>query len=80
MTTLTMKQEKRLEVIQRVFRGELTVVETAMIVGVSERLKARPAREETKSVSVPAAKSGQYTVETGDTLSYLALKLLWRST
>ena len=32
-----MKQEKRLEVIQRVFRGELTVVETAMIVGVSER-------------------------------------------
>jgi hypothetical protein len=27
MTTLTMKEEKRLEVIQRVFRGELTVVE-----------------------------------------------------
>jgi hypothetical protein len=25
MTTLTMKEEKRLEVIQRVFRGELTV-------------------------------------------------------
>jgi hypothetical protein len=27
MTTLTMKEEKRLELIQRVFRGELTVVE-----------------------------------------------------
>jgi len=25
MTTLTMKEDKRLEVIQRVFRGELTV-------------------------------------------------------
>jgi NitT/TauT family transport system substrate-binding protein len=37
-------------------------------------LKSRPAREEGKSVSVPVAKSGQYTVGTGDTLSYLALK------
>ncbi len=37
MTTLTMKEEKRVEVIQRVFRGELTVVEAAMVVGVSER-------------------------------------------
>ncbi|HEV8720645.1 MAG TPA: helix-turn-helix domain-containing protein [Candidatus Binatia bacterium] len=37
MTTLTMKEEKRLEVIQRVFRGELTVVEAAMILGLSER-------------------------------------------
>jgi len=27
MTTLTMKEEKRLEIIQRVHRGELTVVE-----------------------------------------------------
>jgi hypothetical protein len=27
MTTLTMKEEKRLEIIQRVYRGELTVVE-----------------------------------------------------
>lgn len=41
---------------------------------VQNNLKARPAREEAKSVSVPAAKSGQYTVEIGDTLSYLALK------
>ena len=37
MTTLTMKEEKRLEVIQRVFRGELTVVEGGMVIGVSER-------------------------------------------
>ena len=37
MTTLTMKDEKRLEIIQRVFRGELTVVEAAVFVGVSER-------------------------------------------
>ena len=30
MTTLTMKEEKRLEIIQRVFpRGELTVMEAA---------------------------------------------------
>jgi hypothetical protein len=36
MTTLTMKEEKRLEVIQRVFRGELTVV-AGMVIGVSER-------------------------------------------
>ena len=33
MTTLTMKEEKRLEVIQRVFRGELTVVEAALVLG-----------------------------------------------
>ena len=37
MTTLTMKEEKRLELIQRVFRGELTVVEAGMVIGVSER-------------------------------------------
>jgi hypothetical protein len=37
MTTLTMKEEKRLEVIQRVFRGELTVVEAGVVIGVSER-------------------------------------------
>jgi transposase len=37
MTTLTMKEEKRLEIIQRVYRGELTVGEAALIVGVSER-------------------------------------------
>lgn len=37
-------------------------------------LKSRPAREEAKPVSAATPKSGQYTVETGDTLSYLALK------
>ena len=37
MTTLAMKEEKRLEVIQRVFRGELTVVEAGVVIGVNER-------------------------------------------
>jgi NitT/TauT family transport system substrate-binding protein len=36
-------------------------------------LKSRPAREDAK-LSASTPKSGQYTVETGDTLSYLALK------
>src|SRR5574342_139684 len=48
MTTLTMKEEKRLEIIQRVFRGKLTVVRAAMVLGVSERqcyrIKARVVR------------------------------------
>ena len=37
MTTLTMQDEKRLEIIQRVFREELTVREAATILTVSER-------------------------------------------
>jgi len=45
MTTMTMKDEKRIEAIQLVFRGELTVGEAAMILAVSERqcyrIKAR---------------------------------------
>src|SRR4030095_12596979 len=45
MTTLTMREEKRLEVIQRVFRGELTVVEAGVVIGGRERqcyrIKAR---------------------------------------
>ncbi len=32
-----MKEEKRLEIVQRVYRGELTVAEAALILGVSER-------------------------------------------
>ena len=32
-----MKDEKRLDVIQRVYRGELTVVQAALVMGVSER-------------------------------------------
>ena len=35
MTTLTMKEEKRLEIIQRVFRGELTMVEAGLKVWIS---------------------------------------------
>lgn len=45
MTTLTMKEEKRLEIVQRVFRGDLSVAQAAVVIGVSERqfyrLKAR---------------------------------------
>ena len=37
MTTLTMKDEKRLEVIQRVYRSELTVGQAALVMGLSER-------------------------------------------
>jgi transposase len=54
MTTLTMKEEKRLEVIQRVFRGELTVEEAAVIVGVSKRqcyrIKDRVTKQGAKGV------------------------------
>jgi transposase len=49
-----MKEEKRLEIVQRVFRGELTVAEAAVVIGVSERqcyrLKARVIREGAKGV------------------------------
>ena len=34
---LTMKEEKRVEVIQRVFRGEMTMAAAAPVLGVSER-------------------------------------------
>ena len=54
MTTLTMKEEKRLEIIQRMFRGELTVVEGAMVLGVSERqcyrIKGRVTEQGAKGV------------------------------
>ena len=55
MTTLMMKEEKRLELIQRVFRGELTVVvEAGKVIGVSERqcyrIKARVTRRGAKGV------------------------------
>jgi transposase len=49
-----MKEEKRLEVIQRVFRGELTVVEAGRVIGVSERqcygIKARVTKRGAKGV------------------------------
>ena len=45
MTTLTMRDEKRLDVIQRVYRNEITVLEAARTRGISERqcyrIKAR---------------------------------------
>ena len=54
MITLTMKDEKRIAVIQRVFREELTVVEAAMVLGVSERqcyrIKARVKQQGVKGV------------------------------
>ena len=54
MTTLTMQDEKRIEIIQRVFRGELTVLKAAVILGISERqcyrIKRRVHREGAKGV------------------------------
>jgi transposase len=54
MTTLTMQDEKRLEVIQRVYRSELTVVQAAVVMGVSERqcyrIKARVGKAGAKGV------------------------------
>ncbi len=42
---LTMEEQKRVEVFQRVFRGEVTMAEAAMVLGVcqrhSYRIKAR---------------------------------------
>jgi len=54
MTTLTMQDEKRLDVIQRVYRDELTVVQAALVMGVSERqcyrVKARVGKVGAKGV------------------------------
>lgn len=54
MTTLTMKDEKRLAIIQRVYRRELTVVEAALVLGVSERqcyrIKAQVKKDGAKAV------------------------------
>ena len=54
MTTLTMQDEKRIEIIQRVFRGELTVLRAAVILGISERqcyrIKRRVHQEGLKGV------------------------------
>ena len=54
MTTLTMQDEKRLDVIQRVYRSELTVVQAALVMGVSERqcyrVKARVGKVGAKGV------------------------------
>lgn len=54
MTTLTMKEEKRLDVIQRVYRSELTMEQAALVLGISERqcyrAKARVKRQGAKGV------------------------------
>ena len=54
MTTLTMRDEKRLDVIQRVYRSELTVLEAARTLGISERqcyrIKARVKKAGAKGV------------------------------
>src|SRR5258707_2655610 len=54
MTTLTMRDEKRLDVIQRVYRSELTVVQAALVMGLSERqcyrVKARVGKAGAKGV------------------------------
>ena len=54
MTTLTMQDEKRLDVIQRVYRSELTVEQAAVVMGVSERqcyrIKARVGKAGAKGV------------------------------
>ncbi len=34
---LAMEEQMRVEVIQRVFRGEVTIAEAAMVLGVTER-------------------------------------------
>src|SRR5215203_1595475 len=54
MTTLTMRDEKRLDLIQRVYRSEVTVGQAALIMGVSERqcyrVKARVSKAGAKGV------------------------------
>jgi transposase len=54
MTTLTMKDERRLDIIQRVYRSELTMVQAALVMGVSERqcyrVKARVGKAGAKGV------------------------------
>ena len=54
MITLTMQDEKRLEIIQRVYRKELTVIEAALVLGLSERqcyrVKARVGKAGAKGV------------------------------
>jgi transposase len=54
MTTLTMQDEKRIEMIQRVFRGELTVGSAAGLLGISERqcyrIKRRVSKQGAKGV------------------------------
>jgi transposase len=54
MTTLTMREEKRLQIIERVYRRELTLVQAARIMAVSERqcyrIKAQVTRHGAKGI------------------------------
>ena len=54
MTTLTMRDEKRLDIMHRVSRSEITVVEAARVLGLSERqcyrIKARVGKAGAKGV------------------------------
>ena len=54
MTTLTMREEKRLQIIERVYRRELMLVQAARIMGVSERqcywIKAQVSKHGAKGV------------------------------
>ncbi|TMA06270.1 MAG: integrase, partial [Deltaproteobacteria bacterium] len=51
---LTMKEQKRVEIIQRVFRRELRMAEAALVLGVTERhayrVKARIREEGVRGV------------------------------
>ena len=51
---LTMREQQRVAVVERVFRGELTMAEVAMVLGVSERqsfrIKARIRKEGVRGV------------------------------
>ncbi len=52
--TLTMKEQKRVEIIERVIRGELRMGEAALVLGVSEhhsdRIKAEIREEGVKGI------------------------------
>jgi transposase len=48
MTTLTKQDEKRIEVTQRMYRGELTVGQGALLLGISERQCYRNKRRGSK--------------------------------
>ena len=66
--TLTMRQQKRIEIIERALRNDLTVVEAAMVLGVSERqcyrVKARVRDQESKGCSM-ATEAGPVNTSSG---------------
>ena len=60
--TLTMQQQKRIEIIERALRNDLTVVEAEMVLGVTERqcyrVKARVKSKESKECSMVTGVGG----------------------